>query len=250
MPAAIAATNMHADVDAIRAGQHPVGHFDVTVDQAAPVVAARGEPRLHHGIAEFDECGLVDLHIAATGLCQCRKLLMVGRDGVVPELIHVAVGLRGHCRITAAEMQGAGPGNGDLGNRAGHRLEEGEIVHVDRMRPFELAPDHRSRLGNATGRAVVDLAGHGVRCHVSELRIEIAVIGASPELAVGRELEPELRLQRDGFSDRAILRCGERLAIDFAGVEPLPRRKQRGGSQQAADMLGTKRRMGTQGKVL
>jgi hypothetical protein len=45
------------------------------------------------------------------------------------------------------------------------------------------------------------------------------VIGASPEFAVGCELEPEPPLERHGVLDRAVLGGGELLLIDLAAVE-------------------------------
>ena len=100
------------------AAQNAVGDVDVAVDQHAPVVAARGERRLHVRIAELGERRLVDLHVGAAGGGQRGKLVVIGFDGVVPELIDIAVGVRGHGLVAAAEMQRAGTGNGDLGHRA------------------------------------------------------------------------------------------------------------------------------------
>ena len=70
--------------------QDPVGDGNVFVDQRAPIVAARLELRLHVGIAELGERGLVDLDVAAAGGGERVQLLAERLDGVVPELIEVA----------------------------------------------------------------------------------------------------------------------------------------------------------------
>ena len=86
--------------------------------------------------------------------------------------------------------------------------------------------------------AVADIAHHCVRRHVAKLGVEIAVIGAPSELAVGCELEPETLLQRDGLFDRAVLGRGEIVLIDLAPVEFLAQRQESGRTQQDRKSAG------------
>ena len=106
-----------------------------------------------------------------------------------------------------------------LGTARGQRLEELEIIDVDRMRPSQLAADHGSGLRDAASGPIAGVAHHRVGRDVAELGVEIAVIGAAPELAVGRELEPEPRLQRHRLLDRAVLGARQLLLVDLAAVE-------------------------------
>ena len=220
------------------AAQDAIGHLDIDVDQPAPVIAARRQRCLHRRIAKLGECGLVDLHIGAAGGGESGKLVVIGVDRVAPEFIDVAVGMRSDGFVAAAKMQRAGPGNGDLGHRGGQRLEQLEIIDVDRMRPAQLAPDDGTGLRHPAAGPIADVAHHRVRSHVAELGVEIAVVGAPPEFAVGCELEPETRLQGDGFLDRTVLGPCKLLLINLAAVEFLTQRQQSRRTQQAADMLG------------
>jgi hypothetical protein len=112
------------------------------------------------------------------------------------------------------------------------------------VRPFEPAPDHRRRLRDAAVGGIRHVALHRVGRDVAELGVEMAVIGAAPELAVGRQPKPEPLLQGDRLLDRAVLRPRQLAAVDLAAARFAAQLEQGRGPQQAADMLGAKRRMG------
>src|SRR5438045_2027399 len=99
------------------------------------LVAARTSSGLHVRVAEFGKCCLVDLHIDAAGCGERAQLALERRNDIVPELVHVAVAVCRYGGITTAEMQRAGPWNGDLRQRAGARAHEREIVRMDRASP-------------------------------------------------------------------------------------------------------------------
>ena len=233
---------MHADVERGRqVAQHAVGHRDIGVDQARPAVAARRERGLHVRVAELGEGGLVDLHIGAAGRRERLELGAEGRDRVVPEFLDVVIGMRRDGGVAAAEMQRAGTGNRELRHRAGEGAQALEIVGMDRLRPCELALDHRGRLGAARERSA-GLATDRVGRDVAEAAVEIAVVGAAAKLAVGREPQPDPRLQIDRRGDRLVLASLQLLAADLAALISAPRVEQRRRAQQAADMLGAERR--------
>jgi hypothetical protein len=73
------------------------------------------------------------------------------------------------------------------------------------------------------------------------------VIGAAAELAVGGEPKPEAPLQGDRLLDRTVLRPRQLAAVDLAAARFAAQLEQGRGPQQAADMLGAKRRMGAHG---
>ena len=80
---------MDADAHAGNVAHDSIGHLHVKVDDLAPVIAARGQHRLHFRVAEFGKRRLVHLHISAAS---CRKLQQLGAKRlhhIVPELIDV-----------------------------------------------------------------------------------------------------------------------------------------------------------------
>ena len=67
-------------------------------------------------------------------------------------------------------------------------------------------------------------------------------IGAAAEFAIAHHLEPDLLLHREDVADALVLQLAELGIADFPGGMPAERLPQRGGAQQAADMIGTERR--------
>ena len=70
-----------------------------------------------------------------------------------------------------------------------------------------------------------------------------APIGASAKLTVGNDLEPDVLLHPDGGADRRVLRGSKTLLVEFAGVKSAKRLPQWRRAQQAADVIGAKRRI-------
>src|SRR5262249_27740617 len=161
-------------------------------------------------------------------------------DRVVPEFVDVVIGMFHHGGIAAAKMQRAGARNGELGKRPRARTQEGEIADMDRLGPPNLAADDRPRLRGAAGPdvATVDLVGNDV----AKPTVEVAVIGASAELAVSGQLEADALLQPDRLLDRRVLGGGERRIIDFASGPTPAHLGETRRPQQAADVLGAERR--------
>ena len=152
--------------------------------------------------------------------------------------IDVAIGVRRHGRIAAAEMQRAGAGDRDLRQRLGARAQEREIRRVDRAFPRDAAFDRRHRLRAASARRVL---GRRLERDVAKLAVEIAVIGRAAEFAVGRKPQADALLQAHRVLDGAVFGCRQRRLIDLAAREAPPRIEQCRRPQQAADMLGAKR---------
>jgi hypothetical protein len=71
---------------------------------------------------------------------------------------------------------------------------------------------------------------------------EPAPIGAAAELAVVRDLEPDILLQFDRIADAAILDFGKARIVDLSRQMIAKRLAQLGRPQQAADVIGAKRR--------
>ena len=253
LPARIlAAADVNADGQAVgRAGDHRVDDRDVGVQEIAPVVAALLEELAHARVAELDQRGLVDLQVAAVRLGQRAHLLMVGGDEVRPERIEVRIDLAADIGAPGAVMDVAGAGQRDLRRAARHRLEEGEIAGVLRTFPGD-AVDH---LGDAARGAVAVRLRLGPAGLFSQFdrdagnarRGKRIRIGSAPEVAVGHDGKPDVLLQLHDAADRFVLDRSQRLAREPAQGMLGARAQQRGRPQQAADMLGAKRRRAAHG---
>ena len=93
----------------------------------------------------------------------------------------------------------------------------------------------------ALGVAEVDLQLLLRRADAAELVDEVHVPGGTPELPVGRRLQAHLLLQAYGGLDALVLDRAQLLVGDLAGGVPPTGLEQRGGPQQAADVVGAER---------
>ena len=89
---------------------------------------------------------------------------------------------------------------------------------------------------------VAELEQRGAHLEALRALDEAAPIGAAAEFAVGHDLEPDLLLHVDGVADAIVLDARELAVADLlAGMAPerLPQCRR---PQQAADVIGAKRR--------
>ena len=70
-----------------------------------------------------------------------------------------------------------------------------------------------------------------------------APVGRAAELAVVDDLQPDVFLHRDSLADAIVEDFIERFVIDLLGGVIAERLPQRGWAQQAADVIGAKRRL-------
>src|SRR5262249_3793623 len=121
-----------------------------------------------------------------------------------------------------------------------------DIGGIDRTAPLHAAADDRNRLRTASTlfiRADGIGAADRVDAQLPERAIEKTVIGASAEFAVGDEFKADPLLQPDDIDDGLIFGSRERGGIDLAVGETGALTQQVDRAQQAADMLGAKRRL-------
>ena len=94
-------------------------------------------------------------------------------------------------------------------------------------------------------------AGLGVESHVElgfggrdirDLQQEVALPGKAVEFAVGDDLQPHLFLHAHDLADGRMLDIEQLLRRHGAGFGGLPRIDQRLGTDEAADLVGAKRR--------
>jgi len=137
----------------------------------------------------------------------------------------------------------------DLWRRPGDRREKFEIVDEDSptVGPRELAGDlHGRRAVQAVAFGRVKTHGELGRDHphVPEFQHEIAVPGLAVVFAVGDELEPELLLQPHHVADCGVLDTLELGIRNLFFLRLFARVDERGGPDEAADVIGAERRLG------
>ena len=108
----------------------------------------------------------------------------------------------------------------------------------------ELADDARA-LGAGLQALERDALFHGVALGAVEPPEEIEVPPGATELAVGDRLKPDLLLLLDNAFDLAVLDGLERGGVDLALGVLLARLLHGGRTQQAADVIGAERRLGS-----
>ena len=137
--------------------------------------------------------------------------------------------------------------NGQLRRLAGVRFEKFEMLdHRMRLVAAELADDaqqDRPRLRAACVK--LDLALADIGLDVVEPLEKIVVPGDAPVLAVGHRFKPDHLLLADHAFDLAVFDGRQLVGADLAARAFLARFLQRCRAQQAADVVGTERRLGT-----
>ena len=129
-----------------------------------------------------------------------------------------------------------------FGESGGVVAKEGELVERDRDAPGELAGHERRREGELCALFIVK-GKAGLRYSKTfDALDEPAPIRAAAKLAVADDAEPNLLLQPDGVADRGILGGNEAGLVQVAGRKGAKRLAQRRWAQQAADVVGAKRR--------
>src|SRR3954470_13298256 len=243
--AEIAAAGMHGDhhVGGM-AGERLVGHAGVLRGQAVRIVAALpGEfPLLR--IADHRPGGVVELQVAAAGVVERSDGLLISQSAALEIAFDVGIELLVARLPALAEMQRRGRRDRHLRRHAGMALEEAEMLEVRMAGEIDLVHDaHAFGLGLDPGKGNA-LAG-GVEFNAIEPLVEIELPPGAPELAVGRELEPDVLLLLDDLFDLAVLDLLELFGRALALLALRPRLLERRGAQQAADVIGAKWRFGS-----
>src|SRR6266850_720260 len=189
-------------------------------------------------VAQAGERNVVDLQVRAAGGREVADLLAVGARDVVPEFLHVRVGLRIDDPAAAAHVEVGGSGDAEFGGFAGGAFQEAKVIQHDGLRAAHLIlyNHHRARLRFGAAftvelERVLALRGDDA----VEAGEEVDVPEGAAELAIGDRLEAGGFLHRDRFADAVVLDLPELRGFFRAGL------LQRGRAQQAADVVGAKR---------
>ncbi len=140
-------------------------------------------------------------------------------------------------------MQHARARDGHLRNRLGVRLEKLEVGEHRMVGEADLVDDPNApRLG--LHALELDAVTELIELDAVEHAVEIEMPPGATKLAVGRELEADRLLLADDLLDLAILDRGKRSRAERAARRLLARLLERCRSEQRADMVGAKRRLG------
>src|SRR5262249_17505054 len=133
--------------------------------------------------------------------------------------------------------------NAHLRRDARVALQIAEVVEHRMAREADLAGDPDAlRLGLDPGE--LDAVVGRERGDAVEAAEEIEMPPRAAELAVGRALQADVLLLLDDGRDLAVLCRAQRLGRDLAALMLGARLLERGGPQQAADVIGAKLRLG------
>src|SRR4029079_11030986 len=194
--------------------------------------------------AEIGPDRVIELQIAAAGVVEPLHRLLVGLAQIVKEAVQIGIEILCDAVLGETEMQHRRRRNGHLRQDAGVGLEKLEVLQHRMVGEADLADDAQAlRLG--LHAAELDALVAFVEIDAVEHAEEIEVPPGPPELAVGRELEADLLLLLDDLLDLTVLDGLELGCRDRALLALGPRLLERGGTQEAADMVGTKRRFGS-----
>ncbi len=221
-----------------------VDHLGVDLRQPGRVVAALPGKLQFLLRAQVGPHGVVELKIAAAGVVERLHDVFVGLPEVREECVEVRIDVFRDALAAAAEVQHRRRRNGHLGRDLGVLLHELEMLDEGMRLVVHLAGDaHAARLGLDAGE--LDAVVRRVALDPAEAFEKIEMPPGAAVLAVGRQLQTDLLLLGDdlldlGVFDRLELRRGD-LAFLALGARVLQRR----GTQDAAHVVGAKRRLGT-----
>ncbi len=165
-----------------------------------------------------------------------------------PELLGVRVHRRVDGSRAAPVVHHARRGNREFGNGADdHGLQELKVVGEDRVWQADAIGDTEGcRREGDRPFGISELHLELLVClgDPAEPVDEIHVPGTAPELAVGRRGKADVLLHRHHRPDGVVLRGRQGIRGNPARGVIGPSREQRGGTEQAADVVGSERRRG------
>src|SRR5262249_940548 len=172
--------------------------------------------------------------------------LAVGLAEIVKETVEFRIDRFVDRGWQRAAVQRRRRGNGHLRRAAGIGFDELEMLDHGMAGEADLAGD----LDAVVARGHAGKGDTGLHCiafDAVEAPEKIEMPPRAAEFAVGDRLQPDAFLFFDGVLDLAVLNRFELIGADFAFGAPLARRLDRRRPQQAADMIGAKRRLGALG---
>ncbi len=195
-------------------------------------------------IAQHGDEDLVELQIAAAGIGKGAHRFLVGLAEIGEELIERRIDRLVDRRGTRAAVQRRRRRNGHFRRARGVRFEEFEMLDHRMAGEADLAGDLDALVARRH-RGKGDAGIHDMALDAVEPPQEVEMPPRAAEFAVGDRLQPGRFLFLDDVLDGAVLDRLERGGVDLAFGALLARLFQRGRPQQAADMIGAERRLGS-----
>src|SRR5262249_32165144 len=166
----------------------------------------------------------------------------IDRKQVVPEILQVPIGRAIDAIITAKEVDAARRRHRDLRGARGRLAHEREFVGSNAPGTLDLGFDIRRLEGGVTAARVVEVEDRVPGGQPVDRLHEAVEPGTAAKLAIGDRREPNRFLHRDRVANAAVLDLGELVGVDPALRRVTKRSLEFARAQQAADMLGPKRR--------
>ena len=226
------------------AGDGRVHQIGVDVQELVGIVATAAQILALRRIAEIGHEHLVELQVGATRLAERPNRLGVGLPEVGEERLHLGIGGLLDRLPAAAVVQRRGRRDRHLGRGFRHRLQELEVLDHRMIGKIDLAVDMQA-FGLGFRALELQPLSHAHQLDAVQGGQEIVVPPRATELAIGHALQADRFLFGDELSDLGVL---DRLQLRR---RELSRRALRSrfldgcAAQQAADLIGTKRRFGT-----
>src|SRR5262249_30347084 len=193
-------------------------------------------------VAHVREVDLVELQIRASRLGEAIDLLAVEAREITIEGVEIRISLRVDRLAATAKMHVGRRWDRLLGRDVRDGLQVREILDKDAALWARQFADNTN-----AGRCEVDVALLGmkfdldpclVHLRIPELGEEIHMPEFSPGPAIGRDLQADVLLQRDGGADGVVFELAQGFPGECALLVLLARRQKCGRAQQAANDIG------------
>src|SRR5215813_5289488 len=182
----------------------------------------------HHGPG-----GVIKLQVAAACVIKSADRLAPRSSDIREKLIDVRVDFLAHQRAPLPEMKGAGSGDAHLRDDPAMRLQKLEV--------FDL-PGNLDSLVLRLDTVKLNSCGGGDRFDTLETAEEIKMPPGAAEFTIGCKFQSDFFLLPDDLFDLAVFNRHQCSGIDFVPRPLGARLLEWSGSQQAADVVGAKRR--------
>src|SRR5262245_8857787 len=229
--------------------QGSVEHLAIEIKLPVRIVAAIVQHLALILVAEIREGYVVDLKIAAARVVERPDRLAVGLREIGVVVVKVRIDLFAHDAPAAAVVEHTGRRDHGLRRARCVGLEELEMLDMRvACWKIQLADHaHHPWLEPRALEGRASLSGgliwlHPVAFATAQVLEKVEMPERAPELAVGNCLKADLFLFSDCLLDFLILDRLELRQGDLALLALPARRLQRGGPQQAADLIGSERR--------
>src|SRR6266851_8378200 len=210
------------------------------------VAAKPGDVLPLRWVIQIRETRVVELEIGAAKLSERLKLVGVDPPEVVPKFFQVGIDGSVDSGATAPVMHHARRRDGKLRRRAGHGFQELEIFTEDALFERQLADDAERAEGGfnvTTLIAELDFQAFSAPGNAADLVKKIHVPRPTAIFTVGNAPKADVLLHLHRFADGLVLNATQFGSRDTTLLMFLARLKHFFRPQEAANVIGAKRRL-------